>query len=175
MSIKLRLTVLSFLQFFIWGAYLTSLGGYMYSTLGFKGEQIGKVYLTLGIGSILMPGILGIIADRYMNSERLLGICHLFGGGFLFYASTTHTPGAMFGAMLLVCLAYMPTIALNNTVSYTILKNNALNPQKRFPANSGLGHNRFHLCDVVCRPDALDTKPLPVDFCWMCECAHGDL
>lgn len=133
MNIKLRLTIINFLQFFIWGAYLTSLGGYMFATLGFQGEQIGKVFLTLGIGSILMPGLLGIVADRYLNSEKLLGLCHIAGAFLLYYASTVRTPDAMFWAMLGVCLAYMPTISLNNTVSYTILKNNGLDPQKHFP------------------------------------------
>jgi len=133
MNLKFRLTIINFLQFFIWGAYLTSLGGYMFVTLGFKGEQIGTIFLTLGLGSILMPGILGIIADRYMNAERLLGLCHIIGGCLLYYASTVRDPDAMFWAMLGVCLFYMPTISLNNTVSYTILQNNGLDPQKHFP------------------------------------------
>ena len=133
MSIKLRLIIMNFLQFFIWGSYLTSLGGYMYVTLHFKGEQIGTVFLTLGIASIFMPAILGIIADKWVNSERLLGLCHIIGGFLLYYASTVHDPNAMFWAMLGVCMAYMPTISLSNTVSYTILQKNSLDPQKYFP------------------------------------------
>lgn len=133
MSIKLRLTFINFLQFFIWGAYLTSLGGYMFATLKFPGEEIGKVFLTLGIGSLIMPGILGVIADRYVNAEKLLGFCHIIGAGMLYYASTVTTPNDMFFAMLGVCAFYMPTISLNNTVSYTILQNNGMDPQKYFP------------------------------------------
>lgn len=133
MNIKFRLTILNFLQFFIWGSYLTSLGGYMFVTLKFPGEEIGKVFLTLGLGSILMPGILGLVADRYINAERLLGLCHIAGAGLLYYTSTVTTPNPMFVSMLGVCLAYMPTIALNNTVSYSILQRNKLDPQKYFP------------------------------------------
>lgn len=133
MTIKFRLTVVNFLQFFIWGAYLTSLGGYMFVTLRFPGEEIGKVFLTLGLGSILMPGILGLVADRYLNAERLLGLCHVVGAGLLYYTSTVTTPNQMFIAMLGVCLAYMPTISLNNTVSYAILQRNRFDPQKYFP------------------------------------------
>ncbi|HMJ48581.1 MAG TPA: nucleoside permease [Ferruginibacter sp.] len=133
MSIKFRLILLNFLQFFIWGSYLTSLGGYLYVTLHFEGEQIGKVFLTLGIASIFMPAILGIIADRWVNSERLLGMCHIVGGFLLYYASTVTEPSSMFWAMLGVCMAYMPTISLNNAVSYHILQNNGLSPQKDFP------------------------------------------
>ncbi|MEP7254717.1 MAG: nucleoside permease [Ferruginibacter sp.] len=133
MSIKFRLTILNFLQFFIWGSYLTSLGGYMYVSLHFQGEQIGKIFLTLGIASIFMPAILGIVADRWVNSERLQGLCHIIGGGLLYYTSTVTDPSTMFWAMLGVCMAYMPTISLNNTVSYHILQNNGLNTQKDFP------------------------------------------
>lgn len=133
MGIKLRLTLLNFLQLFIWGSYLTSLGGYLYATLHFEGTQIGKVFLTLGIASIFMPALLGIVADRWMNSERLQGLCHIVGAGMLYYMSTITEPDAMFWAMLGVCMAYMPTISLNNTVSYHILQGNGFNPQKDFP------------------------------------------
>lgn len=133
MSLKFRLIIINFLQFFIWGAYLTSIGGYMYATLHFKGEEIGTVFLTLGIASIFMPPLLGIISDRWVNAERLLGITHIVGAIALYYASTVTTPSKMFWAMLFVCMTYMPTISLNNTVSYHILKNNGLEPQKYFP------------------------------------------
>jgi NHS family xanthosine MFS transporter len=133
MSIKFRLTVLNFLQFFIWGTYLTSLGGYMYVTLKFQGSDIGNAFLTLGIASIIMPGVLGLLADKYINAERLQGICHVLGALALFYASTVNSPSAMFLAMLFVCMAYMPTISLNNTVSYSVLISNDLDPQKTFP------------------------------------------
>lgn len=105
----------------------------MYATLHFKGEEIGTVFLTLGIASIFMPPLLGIISDRWVNAERLLGITHIVGAIALYYASTVTTPSKMFWAMLFVCMTYMPTISLNNTVSYHILKNNGLEPQKYFP------------------------------------------
>lgn len=133
MGIKFRLTIINFLQFFIWGSYLTSIGGYMYGSLHFRGEEIGTVFLTLGIASIFMPPILGLVGDKWINSERLLGLCHVVGAAALYYASTVTTPSQMFWAMLFVCAAYMPTISLNNTVSYHILKNNGYEPQKDFP------------------------------------------
>lgn len=133
MSIKFRLTIVNFLQFFIWGSYLTSIGGYMFGTLHFKGEEIGTVFLTLGIASIFMPPILGLVGDKWINAERLLGLCHLMGAAALYHASTVTTSSQMFWAMLLVCAAYMPTISLNNTVAYHILKSNNYDPQKHFP------------------------------------------
>ena len=133
MGTKLRLIILNFMQFFVWGSYLTSLGGYMYGTLHFKGEQIGLVFMTMGIASLIMPTILGIIADRWVNAERVLGLSHIVGAGALYWASTVTDPVKMFWVMLFVSCCYMPTIALNNTVSYDVLHKENYNPQKTFP------------------------------------------
>jgi NHS family xanthosine MFS transporter len=133
MNIKFRLIILNFMQFFVWGSYLTSLGGYMYGTLHFQGEQIGLIFMTMGIASIIMPTILGIIADRWVNAERVLGLAHIVGAAALYWTSTLTDPIKMFWAMLLVSCCYMPTIALNNTVSYDVLHKKGLNPQKTFP------------------------------------------
>ncbi len=133
MSIKLRLTILNFLQFFVWGSWLISIGGYLFGTLHFSGEQIGKVFSTLGIASIIMPAIIGIIADKWINAERLLGICHLAGACMLFWASTVTNPDTFFMVMLLNSMFYMPTIALNNTVSYIVLEDKKYEIVKDFP------------------------------------------
>ena len=132
MNIKLRLTILSFLQFFIWGSWLISTGGYLFS-LGFKGIEIGSVYSTLGIASLIMPTLLGIIADRWVNAEKLLGICHLVGAACLIWASTVKDPALMFWVMLFNSMAYMPTISMNNTVSYKILDKSGFDIIKVFP------------------------------------------
>ena len=88
MGIKLRLTIMQFLQFFIWGAWLISLGGYMGNALHFEGGQIGAIFATTGIAALIMPGLTGIIADKWINAERLYGLLHLIGAGALLYAST---------------------------------------------------------------------------------------
>ena len=75
MGIQFRLTVMNFMQFFVWGSWLTSLGAYMIATLGFTGGQVGSIFATMGLGSLLMPGLTGIVADRWMNAERVYGIC----------------------------------------------------------------------------------------------------
>ncbi|EKD31664.1 MAG: hypothetical protein ACD_77C00279G0001 [uncultured bacterium] len=133
MNIKLRLTLLNFLQFFLWGAWLISLGGYMIVKLHFTGGQIGGIYATMGLASLFMPALMGIVADRWINAERLLGICHLIGSGLLFWASTVTDYSLMYWIMLLNSMVYMPTIALNNTVSYSILKKKGLDVVKDFP------------------------------------------
>lgn len=133
MSIKFRLTAMQFLQFFIWGAWLISLGGYMGGTLHFEGGQIGAIFATMGIASLVMPGLMGIIADKWINAERLYGTLHLIGAGALIYASTATTYSNMYWAMLLNMLVYMPTLSLANTVSYNALEQYKLDLIKDFP------------------------------------------
>ncbi len=133
MGIKLRLTLMNFLQFFVWGSWLISLGGYLIVTLNFTGGQVGAIYGTMGIASLFMPGLMGIVADRWMNAERVLGLCHVLAALSLIYATTVTDPDTMYWVMLLNAMFYMPTIALNNTVSYKILEQSGLDIVKTFP------------------------------------------
>lgn len=133
MGIKSRLIVMNFLQFFVWGAWLISIGGYLGGTLSFSGAEIGAVFSTLGIASLFMPALLGIVADKWVNAERVLGISHLIGAGLLFLASTVKDPVVFFWVMLLNSMFYMPTIALNSTVSYITLEKHGHDIVKAFP------------------------------------------
>ena len=135
MNLKFRLTVMSFLQFFVWGVWLISLGGYMFVNFGKEaniGSQIGNTYGTMGWASLFMPALMGILADKYLRAEIVLGICHILGGGALYYASTVTNAGDMYWAIFLVSCFYMPTIALSNSVSYSLLSKNNYNIQKSF-------------------------------------------
>jgi MFS transporter, NHS family, xanthosine permease len=133
MSIKLRLIVMNFLEFFVWGSWLISLGGYLIVTLKFSGSQVGNIYATMGIASLFMPPLMGIVADRWINAERVLGICHIVGAiSLLFAAQVTDYP-TMYTLMLLNSMFYMPTIALNNSVSYAILQKQQMDIVKFFP------------------------------------------
>lgn len=133
MSIKTRLILLNFLEFFIWGSWLISMGSYMGVTLGFSGLQIGAVYATMGIASLFMPGLLGIVADRWVNAERVLGICHIIGALTMFLAVSVTDYSTLYLLMLLNALVYMPTIALNNSVSYYLLEKKGYDIVKDFP------------------------------------------
>ena len=133
MSIKQRLVIMNFLEFFVWGSWLISLGAYMIVTLKFSGGQVGSVYATMGLASLFMPALLGIVADRWMNAERVLGLCHIVGAGLLFWASTVTDYNTLYLLMLLNSMVYMPTIALNNSVSYDILEQKKLDVVKDFP------------------------------------------
>src|SRR6201992_3863116 len=118
---------MNFLEFFVWGGWLISLGGYMFNVLHFNGRQVGSIYGTMGVASIFTPALFGIVADRWVNAERVLGICHLAGSACLIWASTIKGYDLFFIAMLFNCCFFMPTIALNNTVSYMILEKRGFN------------------------------------------------
>ena len=105
----------------------------MFSVLNASGTQIGATYGTMGIASLFMPALLGIVADRWVNAERVLGACHLIGAFLLFWASRVEDPGMMYWVMFFNALVFMPTIALNNTVSYIVLENKGFNIVKDFP------------------------------------------
>jgi NHS family xanthosine MFS transporter len=133
MSIKLRLTVLSFLQFFVWGAWLITIANYWFGLKGWTGTDFGKIFSTLGIASIIMPALTGIIADRWLNAEKLYGILHLGYALALFYLPQVNDPSTFFIVMLIGMLCYMPTISLSNSIAYTILKDRNYDVIKDFP------------------------------------------
>lgn len=133
MNLKFRLTVLSFLQFFVWGAWLITIGVYWFQTKQWSGEDFGKVFATLGIASIVMPALTGIIADRWINAEKLYGILHLAYGASLLLLPQVTEPGNFFWVMLIAMLFYMPTISLSNSIAYYVLKNNNYDVVKDFP------------------------------------------
>jgi MFS transporter, NHS family, xanthosine permease len=133
MNLKLRLTILSFLQFFVWGAWLITMANFWFGTKHWDGAQFGAVFGTMGIASIFMPTITGIIADRWVNAERIFSVLHILYGIVLFILPHSADPGSFFTVMLVAMCFYMPTIALANSISYTILKNSDLDVVKDFP------------------------------------------
>ncbi len=133
MNIKLRLTIQSFLQFFIWGSWLITIGAYWFQNKQWGGAEFGAIFSTMGISAIFMPTITGVIADRWVNAEKLLGICHLIGGAILCYIPTVSDPSTFFWVLLFYMLFYMPTLSLTNTVSYTILVKDGKSIVKDFP------------------------------------------
>lgn len=124
---------MSFLQFFVWGAWLITIGVYWFETKHWSGAKFGDVFTTLAIGSIFMPPLLGIISDRWINSERLYGILHILYGIILFFLPLVNDPDTFFWVILLAMFCYMPTISLYNTISYYVLKNNNFDTVKVFP------------------------------------------
>jgi NHS family xanthosine MFS transporter len=133
MNLKMRLIVMNFLQFFVWGAWLITVANYWFGTKQWDGTQFGAIFSTMGIASIFMPTLCGIIADRWMNAEKLYGILHILGGLTLLYVPQIDNPSSFFWVILLAMIFYMPTIALSNSVAYNVLKSNNFDVIKNFP------------------------------------------
>lgn len=122
MSLKLRLIVMNFLQFYIWGAWLLTIGTWWFHTQHWSGTSFGAIFSTMGIASLFMPSIAGIIADKWINAERLYGLFQILGALVLMALPLVGDPRLMFWVMLLNMCFYMPTIALSIAVAYNALK-----------------------------------------------------
>ncbi len=138
MNLKIRLALMNFLQFAVWGAYLTSMSTYLVK-LGIA-SQIGLFYAMQGIVSIFMPAIMGIIADRWVQAQRLLGFCHFLAGMFMFGtayyavgAGNAVSFGLLFTLYSVSVAFYMPTLALTNSVAYNALVREGMDTVKDFP------------------------------------------
>ena len=122
MSLKLRLTVMNFLQFFIWGAWLITIGAYWFQNKQWSGTSFGAIFSTMGIASLFMPALMGVVADKWINAEKLYGALHLAGAVMLFFVPQVNDPHTMFWVMLVTMIFYMPTISLAIAVAYNALK-----------------------------------------------------
>jgi nucleoside transporter len=124
-AMRLRLSVLMFLEFFIWGGWFVTLGSYLAQSLSASGVQIGAAYATQSWGAIIAPFIVGLIADRYFNAERVLAVLHLAGGGLLLTLAHTSTFTSFLPLLLAYMVLYMPTLALVNSISFRQLQDPA--------------------------------------------------
>lgn len=133
MGIKFRLVLMNFLQFFIWGSWLITIAIFWFTTKQWPADEFGLVFATLGISSIFMPALMGIVADRWLNAEKLYGILHLLSGGCMFLLTQIDDPTQFFWVMFFAMMFYMPTIALTNSIAYNALKKNGFDVIKAFP------------------------------------------
>lgn len=133
MGLKFRLTIMNFLQFFIWGSWLITIGGYWFQNKGWSGTEFGAIFSTMGIASLFMPALAGVIADRWVSAEKLLGVFHILGALCLALLPQMQSPSAMFALMLVNMMFYMPTISLSITVSYSAMNKAGMDVVKEYP------------------------------------------
>lgn len=128
-TLKIKLGIFMFLQYFIWGSWYVSMATYLGKTLGFEGGQIGMAYGAFAIGAMISPFFVGLIADRYFASEKLLAFLGILGGALMFVMPKLLTFSVFYPALILYCASYVPTLALGNSLSLHHLAN----PKRDFP------------------------------------------
>ncbi len=158
MGVKFRLTIMNFLQYAVWGAYLTSMGSYLVKID--LASHIGLFYAVQGIVSLFMPAVIGIIADRWVPAQRLLGFCHTLAAMFMAAAGAYAISAGgnvefapLFALYTMSVAFYMPTIALSNSVAYSVLEQSGLDTVKAFPPIRVWGTVGFifsmWICDIA--------------------------
>lgn len=134
-NVRLKLFVMMFLEYFVWGAWYVTMGTWLGGTLKFSGEQIGLAYGTTALAAMISPFFVGMVADRFFATERLLAALHIAGGAMLFLASTRTAFGPLYAVLLVYTLCFMPTLALTNSLSFRQMSD----PSREFPGIRVLG------------------------------------
>src|SRR5579864_4795898 len=134
-STRLKLSALMFLQYFVWGAWYVTMGTWLGETLHFSGEQIGLAAGTTALSAMISPFFVGMVADRFLATERILAALHVLGGAILFWAASQTSFGGVYAGLLIYTLCYMPTLALSNSLSFRQMAD----PGREFPPIRVLG------------------------------------
>src|SRR6187401_2075489 len=132
---RVQLSIMMFLQFFIWGAWYVTMGTYLDKVLHATGIQVGAAYSAMAIATIFSPIFVGMIADRFFSAQKLLGILHIIGAALLYYITRIDNPSFFYWIVLLYSLLYAPTLALANSVAFRQMED----PSKEFPSIRFLG------------------------------------
>ena len=158
LTVRLTLSVLMFLQYFVWGAWSVTLGTWLGQTLAFTGEQIGLVAGTTALAAMISPFFVGMVADRFLATERILALLHGVGGLILLAASTQTRFGPFYGVLLAYALCYMPTLALSNSLSFRQMTD----PGREFPAIRVLGTIGWIIAGLFIGTLGLEATPIPM-------------
>jgi nucleoside transporter len=157
-DVRVKLSVMMFLQYFVWGAWYVTMGTWLGATLHFSGEQIGLAAGTTALAAMISPFFVGMVADRFLSTERILGALHLAGGLVLFVASAQQSFGPFYGILLVYTLCYMPTLALSNSISF----HQMTDPERQFPPIRVLGTIGWIVAGLVIGTLGLEATAVPM-------------
>ena len=157
-SVRVKLSAMMFLQYFVWGAWYVTMGTWLGQTLHFSDEQIGLAFGTTALAAMISPFFVGMVADRFLATERILAALHVLGGVVLVFASTQTTFGGFYGVILVYTLCYMPTLALSNSLSFRQM----MDPGREFPPIRVLGTIGWIVAGLVIGTLGLEATATPL-------------
>ena len=157
-AIRLKLSTLMFLQYFVWGAWSVTTGTWLSQTLHFTGEQVGLAFGTTALAAMISPFFVGMVADRYLATEKILAALHIIGGGILFFASAQTDFRPFWSILLAYALCFMPTLALSNSLSFHQMRN----PEREFPAIRVLGTIGWIVAGLAIGSLGLEATAMPM-------------
>ena len=160
LTVRLKLSVLMFLQYFVWGAWYVTMGTWLGGRLHFSGEQIGLAAGTTALAAMISPFFVGMIADRFLATERILAVLHVAGGVVLFYASAQTRFAPFYAVLLVYTLCYMPTLALSNSISFHQMQD----PGREFPPIRVLGTIGWIVAGLIIGTLALEATERPMQI-----------